>query len=132
DCVDVILGQSPPSSTYNETGDGLPFFQGKLEFGDLYPIVQKWCSHPNKIANKGDVLLSIRAPVGATNIALERCCIGRGLAALHPVADVPSLFILYSIRAFEEKIKEQSTGSTFDAITGERLKKIDLPLPPLP
>jgi len=129
--VEIILGQSPPSSTYNETGNGLPFFQGKLEFGELHPAVQKWCSHPNKIANAGDVLLSIRAPVGATNIAVEMCCIGRGLAALHPVAGVNSLFVLYAIRAFERKIAEQSTGSTFDAITGDRLRKIELPLPPL-
>jgi type I restriction enzyme, S subunit len=132
DFVDIILGQSPPSSTYNNYGNGLPFFQGKLEFGDLHPNTQKWCSHPKKIANAGDVLLSIRAPVGATNIATERCCIGRGLAALHPVAGVNSFFVFYSIRAFERKIAEQSTGSTFDAITGERLKKIEFPVPPLP
>ncbi len=132
DLVKVILGQSPPSPTYNDHGEGLPFFQGKLEFGELHPTVQKWCSHPNKIATAGDVLLSIRAPVGATNIATEKCCIGRGLAALHPVAGVSTLFILYIIRAFESKIAEQSTGSTFDAITGDRLRKIELPLPPLP
>jgi type I restriction enzyme, S subunit len=129
--VEIILGQSPPSSTYNDHGEGLPFFQGKLEFGDLHPTVQKWCSHPNKTANADDILLSIRAPVGATNIATERCCIGRGLAALHPIAGVNPLFILYLIRAFEQKIAEQSTGSTFDAITGERLRKIEFPLPPL-
>jgi type I restriction enzyme S subunit len=131
DVVEVILGQSPPSSTYNDHGEGLPFFQGKLEFGELHPTVQKWCSHPNKIATAGDVLLSIRAPVGATNIATEKCCIGRGLAALHPVAGVSSLFILYVIRAFESKIAEQSTGSTFDAITSDRLRKVELSLPPL-
>jgi type I restriction enzyme, S subunit len=132
DVVEIILGQSPKSSTYNDEGIGLPFFQGKSEFGELHPTVQKWCSTPNKIANAGDVLLSIRAPVGATNIATERCCIGRGLAALHPLTEVNPLFILYLIRAFERKIAEQSTGSIFDAITGERLRKIEVPLPPLP
>ena len=78
----IILGQSPPSDTYNTTGTGLPFFQGKAEFTELYPIVEKWCSSPNKIAEPNDILLSVRAPVGALNIANQKCCIGRGLAAI--------------------------------------------------
>lgn len=69
---EIILGQSPPSSTYNENGSGVPFYQGKLEFGDIYPTPQKWCSAPKKIAEKGDVLISVRAPVGPTNICPER------------------------------------------------------------
>ena len=82
DVAEIVLGQSPPSSTYNENENGLPFYQGKLEFGNIYPSPQKWCTEPKKIAEKGDVLISVRAPVGPTNICPERSCIGRGLAAI--------------------------------------------------
>ena len=78
----IIMGQSPPSTTYNKNGIGLPFFQGKAEFTELYPIAEKWCNAPNKIAEPNDILLSVRAPVGTTNIANIKCCIGRGLAAI--------------------------------------------------
>src|SRR5688572_2249746 len=79
---EVIMGQSPPSSTYNTGGVGLPFFQGKAEFSELHPIVKKWCNVPAKTARQNDILLSVRAPVGATNVPDQDCCIGRGLAAI--------------------------------------------------
>jgi type I restriction enzyme S subunit len=129
---EVILGQSPPSSTYNQDGNGLPFYQGKLEFGKTYPSPQKWCSSPKKVAEKNDVLISVRAPVGPTNICPETSCIGRGLAAIRPKGGIESLFVLYLIRAFENKIAGQGTGTTFNAITGSQLSGIEIPLPPLP
>jgi len=129
---EIILGQSPPSSTYNEIGNGLPFYQGKSEFGDIYPTPQKWCIAPKKIAEKGDVLVSVRAPVGPTNICPEKSCIGRGLAAIRPLGGIETLFTLYIMRAFEKSIAEKGTGTTFDAITGIQLKEFDIPLPPLP
>ena len=79
-CV-INMGQSPDSLTYNEKGNGLPFFQGKSDFGDIYPTVRMWCSEPIKIAQEKDILISVRAPIGALNIANCECCIGRGLAA---------------------------------------------------
>jgi type I restriction enzyme S subunit len=79
---DVVMGQSPPSSTYNIEGRGLPFFQGKAEFTDLHPVVQRWCDTPKRTAQPFDILLSVRAPVGSTNIANTKCAIGRGLAAI--------------------------------------------------
>lgn len=129
---EIILGQSPPSSTYNENGNGLPFYQGKLEFGSLYPTPQKWCTSPKKIAEKGDVLISVRAPVGPTNISPEKSCIGRGLAAIRPLGGIETLFTLYLMRAFENVLAGKGTGTTFNAITGNQLKELELPLPPLP
>lgn len=79
---DINMGQSPPSSTYNIEKEGLPFFQGKAEFIEIYPVARKWCSEPKKTAGPNDILLSVRAPVGATNIANQKCAIGRGLAAI--------------------------------------------------
>lgn len=129
---EVILGQSPPSSTYNENGHGLPFYQGKLEFGYIYPSPRKWCSSPKKIAEKGDVLISVRAPVGPTNICPDKSCIGRGLAAIRPMGGIKSLFLLYLIRAFENNIAGRGTGTTFNAITGSQLSRFGIPLSPLP
>ena len=84
DVCEIILGQSPPGDTYNTVGNGLPFFQGKTEFGEYYPTPRKWCSTPTKIAEAEDVLISVRAPVGPTNLCPTRACIGRGLAAIRP------------------------------------------------
>lgn len=128
--AEIILGQSPPSSTYNLTGEGLPFYQGKSEFGKIYPIPKKYCTSPNKIAEKGDVLISVRAPVGPTNICPEKSCIGRGLAAIHPLGDINSFFILYLIRAFEKELSGKGTGTTFNAIRGNQLREFEISLPP--
>jgi type I restriction enzyme S subunit len=113
----VMMGQSPPGETYNARGEGLPFFQGKAEFGDVYPTPGKWCSEPLKIAEPGDILLSVRAPVGPTNIVHVKSCIGRGLAAIRANQGLilPSL-LLYFFKAYEQSIAQLGVGSTFNAI----------------
>lgn len=125
----IIMGQSPPSNTYNKIGDGLPFFQGKAEFSDLHPIVEKWCSVPNKVADVNDILLSVRAPVGATNIADTKCCIGRGLAAIR---FENYKYIYYYLKSIEKYLDTKGTGTTFKAISGETLRNVLMPIPPLP
>lgn len=130
DICHVEMGQSPPSITYNTDGDGLPFFQGKAEFRELYPETLKWCNKPNKIANANDILISVRAPVGPSNLAPEECCIGRGLAALSPETDVDFKYILHSIRNQERNIATLGTGTTFSAITGKVLREFKLPIAP--
>jgi type I restriction enzyme S subunit len=127
----IILGQSPPSSTYNVNSEGLPFFQGKAEFGERYPIVVKWCSKPKKIAQKNDILISVRAPVGPTNIAPSKCCIGRGLAAIRPLDGTEYLYIFYYLRSIESELSAMGTGTTFKAISGSDLRSIQIPLAPL-
>lgn len=129
----LIMGQSPPSSTYNIDKVGIPFYQGKKEFGELYPKVEKWCSEPKKIAEKGDVLLSVRAPVGPTNLAFEKCCIGRGLASIRPnLEEIETKFLLFYFQNFELEISQQGQGSTFKAISGKDLRNLKIPIPPLP
>lgn len=128
--AEIIMGQSPPSSTYNENGIGIPFFQGKAEFTELHPIVSKWCSEPNKIAESNDILISVRAPVGATNIANQKCCIGRGLAAIrYPDCNK---YVFYFLRLIENELDKKGTGTTFKAISGSVLKSEKIPLAPLP
>jgi len=126
------MGQSPPSSTYNTQKIGLPFYQGKSEFGHIYPNPQKYCSKPNKIAEKGDILLSVRAPVGATNVCLEKSCIGRGLTALRPLENSSTKFIFFLFRYLEPILAKAGTGTTFKAINKDFLCQLELNVPPLP
>ena len=128
----LIMGQSPKSETYNTDGNGMAFFQGKTEFGKMYPTVAKYCTAPKKIAEIGDILLSVRAPVGPTNIANIKCAIGRGLGAIRPNIDnTLTNYLLYFFRNFEIDISQKGKGSTFSAITKMELENTDIPLPPL-
>ena len=129
DVAEIILGQSPESKFYNTKGEGLPFFQGKTEFTDWFPIPNKWCTEPKKIAEPFDVLLSVRAPVGPTNIAKEKCCIGRGLAAIR-YADCYK-YVLYYLRSVSKYLESKATGTTFSSISGDTIKDLPIPLPPL-
>ena len=131
DISTVEMGQSPDSSTYNEKGKGLPFFQGKAEFGKLHPTVRKWCTDPKKIAEAGDILLSVRAPVGPTNVALEKCCIGRGLAAIRAKESIDQKYLLLYFRNIESWLSQQGTGTTFTAISGSFIRDLQVPVAPL-
>ncbi|MHB8858645.1 MAG: restriction endonuclease subunit S [Thermoleophilia bacterium] len=131
DITEVIMGQSPSSKFYSTDGQGLPFFQGKAEFGELYPQVRKWCSKPNKVAKKDDILLSVRAPVGPTNLSTTECCIGRGLAAIRPKEGISNKYVLYYLRSIENDIESLGTGTTFKAISGKVLREIPIPVAPL-
>ncbi|MEM5557449.1 restriction endonuclease subunit S [Aliarcobacter cryaerophilus] len=128
----LIMGQSPSSDTYNSNGNGMAFFQGKKEFGEIYPTVEQYTTEPKKIAEIGDILLSVRAPVGPTNIANIKCCIGRGLGAIRPnKSNTLTNYLLYFFRNFELEISNKGKGSTFSAITKKELEETDIPLPPL-
>jgi type I restriction enzyme S subunit len=129
-CI-VVMGQSPPGTSYNTSGDGLPFFQGKTDFGEIYPKVRVFCNQPSRIAEEGDILISVRAPVGPTNLAKQKCCIGRGLAALRTGTRVDTSFLLYFLRHHEPRLASQGQGSTFDAINRDDLEKIEVPFPGL-
>ena len=133
DICEIVLGQSPSSDTYNQDRLGLPFFQGKSEFHAKYAQAKIWCSAPQKTAKKDDILISVRAPVGESNIAPENCCIGRGLAALR--ADQENLlqeFLWHQIHFKKGDLQGISQGSTFDAISGKDLSELEVAIPPLP
>ena len=123
----MILGQSPPSSTYNETGDGLPFFQGKVDFRRLHPIPRVWCTAGRKFAKPGDILISVRAPVGDVNVATDRCGIGRGLAAVRPGPDSDSWFLYFALLYSKPTLEAMATGSTFASVNRNILNDLDLP-----
>lgn len=127
----VKMGQSPDSSSYNEKGEGLPFFQGKAEFGRVYPTVTRWTTNPLRIAEANDILLSVRAPVGPTNLAAERCCIGRGLAAIRADTPLSQKYLFYYFRNIEPWLAQQGTGSTFAGINSHFIRELEVPVAPL-
>jgi type I restriction enzyme S subunit len=130
----LVMGQSPPSSTYNIDGVGLPFFQGKAEFGELHPLPRKYCTEPSRVAQKDDILISVRAPVGPTNLATEECGIGRGLAAIRCTDKIMPRFLLYALRSLETTIagSVQDQGGGFTAIKRDQLEDVQIPVLPLP
>ena len=128
DVCAINMGQSPDSKSYNDTGDGVPFFQGNADFGARYPVTRKWCSEPTKMAAPNDILISVRAPIGAMNYARENCCIGRGLAALTPDKSkaLPE-FIFWLLKGKNAELNSKGTGSTFKAISRKVLEEIMIP-----
>lgn len=130
DVSTIIQGQSPPGDSCNTAEDGLPFFQGKAEFGSIVPEVRKWTTSPIRLAERGDVLISVRAPVGPTNIAPTRCAIGRGLAAIRSDPTIDSRYLLWAIRVTTDRLADQATGSTFQAINGKVLQNHLIPVAP--
>lgn len=124
----INMGQSPDSKSYNEAKEGIPFFQGNADFGERYPITRVWCNAPTKIAEKDDILISVRAPIGALNYAKETCCIGRGLAAITPnKTKVSTEFIFWLLKGKNNELNSLGTGSTFKAISKKVLEETKVP-----
>lgn len=126
----IVMGQSPDSKTYNDKGNGLPFFQGKADFGVRTPKVKYWCSVPSKVAPKNSILFSVRAPVGDINFSTEKCCIGRGLASIK-ATEVEQEFLYQSLLYSKRKFEALGQGSTFEAINGAELKGFTIRIPPV-
>ena len=124
----LTMGQSPPGETYNESRDGSPFYQGTRDFGFRYPQHRVWCTAPTRFAKRGDILLSVRAPVGTLNVATETCAIGRGLAA---VASPSFPSVLYHSLAAESAVWEpyEAEGTVFGSINKAQLAAIRVPWP---
>ena len=130
--ADITMGQSPESTTYNDQGIGVPFFQGKTEFTDTFVKINKYCSEPKKMAKEMDILMSVRAPVGAVNLTAQECCIGRGLAAITPKEGITDVWFLFNaLKTMEQQISNMGVGSTFTAINKDDMKKIKIPVAPL-
>ena len=128
---DIIMGQSPRGSTYVEYPEGLPFFQGKADFTEYFPKPRIWCVQPIKIALEGDILISVRAPVGPVNMSNTKCCIGRGLSAIRCRNNSVNWYIFWYLRSSEKEISSLGSGSTFGAINRADLINFMVPLPPI-
>lgn len=129
DIASITMGQSPDGASYNEDGDGMIFYQGSTDFGIRFPSVRMFSTNPTRFAKKGDILMSVRAPVGDTNIANTDCCIGRGLAALNSkIGSISHLyFIIRDLKARFDILN--SMGTTFGAITKDELFSLPVVCP---
>ena len=130
--ADIIAGQSPPGKSYNNASIGTPFYQGKVEFGQIFiGEPTKWTNDARRFAEKEDVLMSVRAPVGPVNLATQRICIGRGLAAIRPTKSrLLTRYAFYILWSLEAEIIG-NTGAAFASINKGGIKKLQIPLPPL-
>ena len=124
DIATIVMGQSPKGTSYNEVGEGEVFYQGRTDFSSRFPIRRLFTTEPKRMANDGDVLMSVRAPVGDLNVANERCCIGRGLSAISSSADLSS-YILYVMHDLRERLNVYNgEGTVFGSINQKDLKSI--------
>ncbi|MDE6834926.1 MAG: restriction endonuclease subunit S, partial [Ruminococcus sp.] len=130
DIADITMGQSPKGTSYNMTGAGIVFFQGRTDFGYRFPTVRMYTTEPKKMAETGDILMSVRAPVGDLNIAHQKCCIGRGLASIRSKNNHNS-FLFYTLSNIKEQLDIfNGQGTVFGAINRKSLKELIISVPP--
>lgn len=129
DIATITMGQSPNGSSYNEDAIGTVFYQGRAEFGFRFPTRRLFTTEPKRMAEAGDVLLSVRAPVGDLNVAYEKCCIGRGLGAIHS-KDGNSSFVLYTMFALRPQLEVfNGEGTVFGSINRTALNSMPIEIP---
>lgn len=127
DVAEVVMGSSPRGTSYNENGEGVPFYQGVRDFDARYPTLRVWTSEPVRFAQENDTLFSVRAPVGRLNRASEKCCVGRGLAAIR--SDYPST-LYYALRSVSSSWDAyEQEGTVFGAINKTDLSNTELNWP---
>ena len=130
DIADITMGQSPSGDSYNEEGDGKVFYQGRGEFSDRFPVRRLYTTEPKRMAKAGDVLLSVRAPVGDINVANEDCCVGRGLAAITAKKGYSS-FLLYTLKMNQAQFDQYNgAGTVFGCINKDALNDLKTLIPP--
>ena len=128
----VNMGQSPSSEECNQVGIGVPFLQGNADFGPLHPDPKTYCETARKIAQPNDILLSVRAPVGQMNVANQMYGIGRGLCAVTPHAGMDRNYFWFLLHLIREELNSVSTGSTYDAVSVEEVRRLTGCIPSLP
>ena len=129
DIANITMGQSPPGESYNENGEGMIFFQGCTDFGNRYPTVRKFTTQPTRFATEGDILLSVRAPVGTINIAKDNCCIGRGLAALNSKDSCMAYLFGVMVNLKQIFDRRNVDGTTFGSINKDDLFTLKVVMP---
>jgi type I restriction enzyme S subunit len=129
DISNITMGQSPDGSSYTEDGIGTVFYQGRAEFGPRFPTRRLFTTQPKRMAAKGDILMSVRAPVGDLNVAFEACCLGRGLAAIQSKSEAQS-YILYTMFALREHLEMfNGEGTVFGSINKNDMANLPVLIP---
>ena len=129
DIANITMGQSPPGESYNEEGNGMIFYQGCTDFGNRFPTIRKFTTSPTRFAKEGDILLSVRAPVGTLNVSKEDCCIGRGLASLNSKNDAITYLFGVLINLKQTFDRRNASGTTFGSITKDDLFSLPVVIP---
>jgi type I restriction enzyme S subunit len=129
DIAHIVMGQSPPGESYNLTGEGSLFFQGSTDFGWRFPTARQFTTQPTRFAKEGDILLSVRAPVGTMNVAPQDCAIGRGLSALRSKTNHDTY--LWSVMFYFKQIfdRRNADGTTFGSINKDDLHSLQVAIP---
>lgn len=131
DIANITMGQSPKGTSYNEIGNGIVFYQGRADFGNRFPSIRLFTTEPSRYAEPHSVLLSVRAPVGDINVAVEKCCIGRGLASILS-KDNHQSFILYTMYSLKKELdKFNSEGTVFGSINRFSIENLKIVIPPI-
>ena len=128
DIANINMGQSPPSTSYNEEGIGMKFYQGRIDFCFKYVLPRVYTTNPKKIANPGDILLTVRAPVGDLNITKDECCIGRGIASLRMKNHLQD-FLYFLLKHYSSYWVNTSTGSVFSSINKRDIDELTIRIP---
>jgi type I restriction enzyme S subunit len=130
DAFDLTMGQSPPGATYNEEGNGIPFYQGCADFGFRFPTRRIFCTAPTRYAKPGDTLVSVRAPVGDINMADGECCIGRGVAAVRHRSGATSFTYHAMANLHPDFAAYEAEGTVFGSINKQNLENLRCIIPP--
>lgn len=132
DEFDLVMGQSPNGESFNKEGEGIPMYQGNADFGFRFPIKRIFTTEPTRFAEEKDTLISVRAPVGAQNMAIEKCCIGRGVAAFRykKSNSVYYSYTYYKLMSLLNEIKQfNDNGTVFGSISKSDLLNLDIIIP---
>ena len=128
DIADITMGQSPKSEYYNNESKGIPFLQGNRTFGDRYPSFDTWTTSPTKIAKAGDVIMSVRAPVGDLNITPVDICLGRGVCSIHAKNGCQE-FIYYLMQFSIKQLLSKESGTIFGSVNRNDIKNLIIDIP---
>jgi type I restriction enzyme S subunit len=127
-CDRLFMGQSPDGATVSSDGEGIWFLQGNADFGDLHPTPKSRTTQPEKLCRTGDILLSVRAPVGAVNVADQDYAIGRGLCAIRPL-EHDRRFLRYLLTTQSRELNSVATGTTFTAVSVQQVGNLSVAAP---
>ena len=129
--AEIIMGQSPKSDNYNNTGEGLPFLQGNRTFGDRYPEIDTYTTQITRIAKQNDIIMSVRAPVGELNIAPCELCLGRGVCAIRSKENQQN-FLFYLMKDCVSRLKKMESGTIFGSVNKNDIEQLDVLIPSAP
>ena len=129
EAAEITMGQSPKSTYYNKEGMGIPFIQGVSTFGNNYPRIETYTTEYNKEAQKGDLLFSVRAPVGRINVANQTIAIGRGLASLKVKKGYSKSYIYYLFKKIGNQLDSIGSGTVFSSINKKELTNLKIRVP---